>query len=72
MEYLLRMDVCDSIEDLLDDDFDFFFIWLVLFIGDELFEVEVRVVEHNFKFFVFCFIGDVEERDDVGMFSQCF
>ena len=59
MEYSFRMDVCYSIEYLLEDDFDLFLIDFIVFAGDKFFEVEVVVVEYNFEHLFFGFVEDV-------------
>jgi hypothetical protein len=72
MQYSFRMNVCDSIENFLQNDFDLLFIGFVLFVRDELFQIKVvkfkDYLQHKFLGLVF----DVQQGYDVGMLFECF
>lgn len=60
MQYAFGVDIGDSVDDLLDDNFDAFFIGLVLFAGDEFLEVLLVVVEDDLQGLLFGFVEDLE------------
>ena len=60
VEYAFGVYVCDSVDDLLDDNFDAFFIGFVLFAGDEFLEVLLIVVEDDLEGLFFGFVEDLE------------
>jgi len=52
--------VCHSVDDLLDDNFDAFFIGFVLFAGDEFLEVLLVVVKDDLEGLFFGLVEDLE------------
>lgn len=60
MQYAFGVDIGDSVDDLLDDNFDAFLIGFVLFAGDEFLEVLLVVVEDDLQGLLFGFVENLE------------
>lgn len=72
MKYPFRMDVSNSIQYLLQDNFDLLLVYLVIFAVYVLLEIVIVIIEHYFEQLIFGFVQDVDEWHDVGVLFECF
>jgi len=66
------MDICHSIENLLQNDFDLLFFRFVLFVSDEFLQIEIVKIKYDLQHLFLGFVHDVDKRYDIGMLLECF
>lgn len=70
MENSFGVNVCNSVQNLFDYDFDLFFIDFVIFTSQKLLEVIVVEIEYYFEQLLLRFVYHLVERYNVGMFFE--
>jgi hypothetical protein len=61
------VDICHSVDDLLDDHLDPFLIGLVLLAGDKFFQVLLVVIENDLQGLFLGLVENLQEGYDIGM-----